>query len=327
MKILIVGATGQLGYTICEKLATENNSYKVVATYRKESNTTPLKDLPALELRELDLTNPETFEPALQGVSVVILTANAAAPVKATDSFSAVDEKGVCALIDQAKRAGVIQFIYVSALVVGNANSIPLAKAKKKVEAYLSSVGITYTIFQPAAFMEVYFPFFGTTLPLKGLKVSTVERPFKFSNKFFAGIKNDIEIKGKFNVIGNGETRAAFISVDNVASFCIRAIQRTIAYNATIQIGGPEALSPLDIKAIFEKVYNKELSIKSTPPHIMKMMSRIFRLFNPAAANIFALNYSLAKYDVVVPDAHDIADAFHVSLTTAEEFIKKKYHV
>jgi NADH dehydrogenase len=324
MKVLIVSGTGQLGYTICEKLTKGNYPYEVMATYREGSDTKALKALPRISLVDLDLTQPESFDKALQGVSTVILTANTAAPSRSTDSFSKVDEQGACNFIDHAKKAGIIQFIYISAFMAGDASGVPLSKAKKKVEAHLQEVGITYTIFQPTAFMEVYFPFFGTTLPIRNSRVNTIERPFKFSNKFFAGIKDDIEIKGRFNIIGNGEKKSSFISVQNVADFCINAIQNTIAYNSVIPIGGPEEISSLEIKQIFEGVYKKKLKIKSTPPNVMKMMSHIFKLFNPAAANIFALNYKLATDDAIIPDAKKTADAFGVHLISAKAFIESK---
>jgi uncharacterized protein YbjT (DUF2867 family) len=324
MKILVVSGTGQLGYTICEKLAKGNHDYQVVASYREGSDTQAIKAVAGVDLIELDLTKPETFDAALQGVSTVILTANTAAPRMPSDNFSKVDEKGACNFIDHAKKAGVIQFIYVSAFVAGDASGTPLTRAKARVERHLQEVGITYTIFQPTAFMEVYFPFFGTALPIRNSKVNTIERPFKFSNKFFAGIKDDIEVKGRFNMIGTGETKCSFISVENVADFCINAIQNTLSYNTITPIGGPEALSSLDIKTIFEKVYKKELKIKSTPPGVMKMMSSIFKLFNPAAANIFALNFSLATNDAIMHNAKETADTFGVQLITAKGFIEGK---
>jgi hypothetical protein len=56
----------------------------------------------------------------------------------------------------------------------------------------------------------------------------------------------------------------------------------------------------------------------------MKMMSRISKIFNPAAANIFALNYKLATGDAIIPDAKKTADAFGVHLISAKAFIESK---
>lgn len=326
MKILIAGATGQLGYTICRKLSESNLDHTVIATHRKSSDPNTLKKLHDVKTRLLDLNDPNTFGPALQQIDAVISTANTATPTQKSDSFKKVDEQGTIRLIDAAKAANVKQFIYVSALPFANGDeTVPLSQAKRVVENHLKRSGLTYTIIQPTAFMEVYFPFYGSTVPLRGAEVNTVSRPFKFSNVFFAGIKNDIEQKGVFNVIGKGDRKNAFISIDNVADFCVAAIDNPKAQNQIIPIGGPEALTPLDVKQIFGSLLNKPLKVKSTPPFIIKLMSKILPLFNPAAGNIMALNYAVANNDAIVPDMRKTAKDFGVDLISSREFLQKKF--
>lgn len=326
MNILIVGATGQLGYTICRKLTESNTNHAVIAAHRKSSDPNTLKKLHDVKTRLLDLNDPTTFGPALQQIEVVISTANTATPTQKSDSFKKVDEQGTIRLIDAAKAANVKQFIYVSALPFANGDeTVPLSQAKRIVENHLKGSGIIYTIIQPTAFMEVYFPFFGSTVPLRGAAVNTVSRPFKFSNDFFAGIKNDIEQKGIFNVIGKGDRKNAFVSIENVADFCVAAIDNPKAKNQIIPIGGPEALTPLDVKQIFESIYSKPLKVKSTPPFIIKLMSKILPLFNPAAGNIMALNYAVANNDAIVPNMHKTAKDFGVDLISSREFLQQKF--
>lgn len=326
MKILIVGATGQLGFTICQKLAESGTGHSVIAAFRESSDTSALVKISGIQTRLLDLTNPDSFGPAISDIDIIITSANTATPRLKTDSFKRVDEEGTMALINAAKAAGIKHFIYVSAYPFANGDqSIPLSRSKRAVEKHLKSSGITYTIIQPTAFMEVYFPFFGTTVPLRGAKVNTVERPFKFSNDFFGGIKNDIEQKGVFNVIGKGNRKNAFVSIDNVADFCIASIDNPKAENQIIPVGGPEGLTPLEVKSIFEGLYNKSLKIKSTPPFVIKMMSKILPVFNPAAGNIMALNYAVANNESVVPNMEKSAKEFGVELISSQEFLKKKF--
>lgn len=323
MNILVVGATGQLGFSICEKLI--HSKHQVKAAHRASSNTEALKSLDGIALVNLDLTEPRTFPAALDGVDVVISTANSATPRLKTDSFKKVDEDGLKKLIDSAKSAGVQQFIFVSALPFPkNDDKVPLSRAKRAVETHLKKSGMNYTIVQPTAFMEVYFPFFGSTIPLRGAKVNTLDRPFKFSNDFFAGIKNDIENKGVFNIIGSGNQKNAFISIENVADFCVASVGNPKALNRTLEIGGPENLTPLDIKAIFEELHDKPLKIKSTPPFVIKMMSKILPLFNPAAGNIMALNHVVATTDNIPPNAAETAEEFGVNLISSREFLSNK---
>ncbi len=326
MNILIVGATGQLGFTIVRKLSEQKTNHSIFAAHRKASHTKPLEKLPNLHFRTVDLLNPKTFEDALKGIDILISTATTATPTQKGDDLKKTDELGTIALIDAAKAAGVKQFIYVSALPFSTLEeTVPLSRAKRQVENHLKQSGLTYTILQPTAFMEVYFAFFGTTLPLRGAEVNTVSRPFKFSNDFFAGIKNDIEQKGTFNIIGKGDRKNAFISVENVADFCIASIDNPKAFDRTLEIGGPEGLSPLEVKKIFEKLYNKPIKVKSTPPFVIKLMSKILPLFNPAAGNIMALNYAVANNDALPKDMQKTAMEFDVQLIHPEEFLKQKF--
>ncbi|WP_373494857.1 SDR family oxidoreductase [Aquiflexum sp.] len=327
MNILIVGATGQLGFTICQKLIDSGTGHSVFATHRKSSNTSALKELSGIQIRLLDLTDSKTFASAIQGIDAVIITANTATPSQKSDSFKDVDEKGVIGLIETAKASNVKQIIYVSALPFEKGDDkVPLSQAKRAVEKHLEKSGLNYTVIQPTAFMEVYFPFFGSTVPLKGLKVSTVKRPFKFSNNFFAGIKNDIEQKNRFNVIGKGDKKNAYISIENVADFCIAAIDNSKASKKTIQIGGPEPMTPLEVKAIFEELYGKQLKVKATPPFVIKLMSKILPISNKAAGNIMAMNYAISISDSVPPNIQKTASEFGVNLINPKEFLSHKFH-
>jgi uncharacterized protein YbjT (DUF2867 family) len=154
------------------------------------------------------------------------------------------------------KKAGVKHFIFTSASGFGELDQkIPVMKYKRLVEQALIDSGIPYTIFRPPAFMDIYIAFLGTDLVLEGERVHTLRRPFRFSNRFFDGIRNDNEEKSRFNYIGKGTARTAFIAVSDVARFHVNAAGNKDALNRIIPIGGPEPLSALDVKKIVEDAH------------------------------------------------------------------------
>ncbi len=321
MKILVVGATGQLGTAICQKLPHEK--YQLFAMHRDGSNTKSLQDLPNTTLLKADLQDKNSLLNAVKGMDVVICTANSASPRRKEDNFKNVDINGIKDLIEASERSDVKQFIYTSSIEYGSqTNAIPLSNAKRAIEAALQTSSLNYTIIRPCTFMDVYFPFFGTDIPIKNAANATIKRPFKFSANFFEGIKHDIENKGKFNVIGKGDRRHSYICVDDVAEFHIKSIGHSSAEKSIITIGGPEALTPLEIKDIFEKLLDKPLKISSTPPFVIKLMGQVLSLFNPPAGNIMKLNHLSAMNDCIVKDAEDTAATFDVKLTEAEVFLK-----
>jgi uncharacterized protein YbjT (DUF2867 family) len=323
MNILIVGATGQLGYAIAQKL--RGKPHQVYALHRRTSDIQPLRELGYVQLRTGDLTEPASLKAALEGIDTVICTANSAVPSQKSDNFERVDKTGVISLIEEAKAQGIQQFIYVSAISYGPLDAkIPLARAKRQVEQHLRESGLPYTIFQPTAFMDVHFAYMGTELPLAGSRVATVRRPFKFANQFFAGIKNDMEQKGRINIVGDGSRRASYICIKDVAQFCVNAIGKPAALGRTIPIGGPEALTALEVKSHFEQVYGKPLKVKSTPAPIMRLMSVVLAPFNINAANIMALNHAGATRDTIIADARELAAEFGVELHSVEDYLREK---
>lgn len=325
MKIFIAGSTGQLGSSITQKLAVTN--HEVIALHRPGSDTNALRQLPGVILVQGDLLDPTTLKPALQGVDVVISTSNAAVPTQKADNFKN-DVLGHRNLIREAKEAGVQQFIFTSAIAFGRYDQkIPLCRSKRQTEADLSASGIPYTIFQPANFMDIYFAFFGTELPLRGTAVSSLNRPFPFMNSFYAGVRKNMEEKSLFAVVGKGDQPVSFISIDNAADFFIRAIGNPKAMNRIIPIGGPEALSALQVKSVFEEAYGKPLKVKSTPAGVIGVMAKIMSPFNINASNILAMQYVGSKTPAVIPQAKEVAVEFGIQLTSAAEYVRSKESV
>ena len=321
-KLLLIGATGQLGSKILEKLA-QNPEYSIRILVREDSKYQHLEAYQP-EVVIGDLKDYHSIKRAVQGCNVVITTANSAAPRKKEDSFESVDTKGYQFLIDEAKRRGVEHFIYTSAIPASEKMQkwIPLNRAKASTERYLKASGLPYTIIQPDTFMDVYFTFMGTSIPVKNEPAALVDRPFGFMQKFYNGIKDDIE-NGKIGIIGDGNARHHYIAIDNVADFIVKAVEAPQLRNKSIPIGGPESLSGLEVKALFEKVLNKPLKIKKTPAVMMKIMGNVFSLFNEGASNILKLNYWAATNSTKV-DCRALAEELGIELIKAEDYLKGK---
>ena len=322
MKILVIGSTGQLGFTIAKKLT--QTDHDVVAFHRSSSDITALQQLPNVVLAQGNLLDPDTLGPALKGVDVVISTSNAALPSRKEDHFKN-DVIGHKNLIEACKEAGIKQFIFTSGTDFGSMESrLPLPRSKRQIEDDLAASGIPYTVFKAAHFMDIHFAFMGSELPLNDVVVSSLRRPFKFMNNFYDGVRKNMAEKDTFGVVGKGDQPFSPICIDDVAEFHIKAVGNPKAMNRIITIGGPEELTPLDVKAIFEEAYGKELKLKSTPPFVLNLMSKIFSLSNINASNILAMQYASTKISAVVPNAREVAEEFGIQLTSPRAFIMEK---
>jgi uncharacterized protein YbjT (DUF2867 family) len=317
-KILVIGGTGQLGMAAIKKLRSRSEGVRVLV--RSPESAAHFQNLGAVEPVPGDLTDAESVTRACRGVTTVIATANAAIPTRRTDTFEAVDRRGYRNLIAAATAAGVRRFVYTSAPLSKHERLSPFMQFKRETEQGLAASGLDYVIFRADVFMDVAFAMMGSTIPLRGSESATVLRPFGFANRHFDRIKDSIEQKHVALIPGDGTRRHAFICVDDVAGFLAAA-----AYSGPsgiFAIGGPEALTFLDVVRVYERIHGTPLRVRRTPAAVFRVAAKLIRPFSPAGANLMCLNYMAATEDTFA-DAHAAA-AFDVQLTSAAAFLGGK---
>jgi uncharacterized protein YbjT (DUF2867 family) len=237
---LIVGATGILGSEICRLLA--EKGVPVRALVRSTSNPDKVAQLKALKAEVVigDLKDRRSLDAACRGATAVISTASSTLSRQEGDSIESVDREGQVNLVDAAEAAGVKHFVLISFPKVDV--DFPLQRAKRAVEGRLQRSGMSYTILQPTFFTEVWLS------PALG-----------FDPK-----------NGKAQVYGSGSRKISWISFQDVAKFAVAALDRRLAPNATIRLGGPEALSPLEAVRLAEQVVGKPIEVQHVPEEALR---------------------------------------------------------
>jgi uncharacterized protein YbjT (DUF2867 family) len=110
------------------------------------------------------------------------------------------------------------------------------------VEKHLVESGLRYTILQPTYFMEIWLS------PAVG---------FDYPN-------------AKATVYGEGKKKVSWISIKDVAAFAVASLDNPAAKNKTIELGGPDALSPLEVVNIFETKQGKKFDLQFVPEEALK---------------------------------------------------------
>jgi uncharacterized protein YbjT (DUF2867 family) len=237
---LIVGATGLLGSEICRLLAAEHKPVRALVRPTSDQNKVAQLESLKVEIVRGDLKDRSSLGAACRGVRAVISTASSTLSRQDGDSIQTVDLDGQLNLIDAAKAANVSHFMLISFPQVDV--EFPLQAAKRKVEQHLKHSGLTYTILQPTFFMEVWLS------PALGFDAANA----------------------RAQVYGSGENKISWISFKDVAKFAVASLDNPEARNAVIELGGPEALNPLEVVRTFEELQGRKFEVQHVPEEALR---------------------------------------------------------
>jgi len=285
--VLVVGATGLLGSEVCRRLVARG--LPVRALVRPTADAARVDQLRRLGVTLVlgNLRDRASLEAACRGTTAVISTASGLIPHQQGDSIDGVDRDGQMALVDAARAAGVGQFIYVS--YSGNHDvASPLYAAKRGVERHLRDSGVAYTILRPAPFMEIWLS------PTLGFD--------------YGG--------GAAQIFGAGERPVSWISFADVAQFAVDCVGNPDAVNAVIELGGPEAVSPLEAVRTFEEVTGRHFELQYVPEPTPA--ARWEAAEDPTQKSLAALALGVARGDAI--DMRRTLETFPRRLTSVREY-------
>ena len=285
--ILIAGATGHLGGLITRNLLDQRHEVRILV--RSESPYHSLVQAGA-QAAIGDLKEPSSLTPACVGVNTVITTANSALR-GGDDTTETVDWLGNRNLIDASLRAGVKQFIFVSAVAAHVDSPVPLFQAKAKVEAYLRSSGLPYTILAPCMFMEVWFPMVVGRPALAGQPVA---------------------------LVGEGRQKNDFISTSDVAAFAVAAVGHPDAVCKHLPLAGPLPLSWRDVIAGYERLLGRTLNVESLSPD-----SAMPGLPEPVGRMVGQMMTNLEKNEALI-NMSDTPRVFGVKQKTLDDVLRQQ---
>jgi uncharacterized protein YbjT (DUF2867 family) len=285
--ILVAGATGLVGSAVCQKLAKRGETVR--ALVRATSAKEKLEALRSggAELCVGDLKDPVSLGAACRGVDAVISTASSTLSRQAGDSIESVDAAGQLNLVNAAKAASIARFVFVS-FRPPRTISFPLADAKRRVEEAIAS--LNFTIIQASWFMEVWLS------PALG---------FDYPNQ-------------TARIYGPGTSPISWVSFRDVAEMCALAVRSPAAERRTIEFGGPEALSPLEVVARFEKIGGRPFQLQHVPEQTLR--AQFDGAADPMQKTFAGLMLGYLYGDAI--DMAPVVDQFGLQLTSVDEYAR-----
>jgi uncharacterized protein YbjT (DUF2867 family) len=284
--VLVAGATGSVGKQIA--LLLKGRGHTVRGLVRGGAASPTAGDLldACVEIAGGDLRQPDTLAAACAGVDAVVSTVTTM-PTGADDGLRRVDHEGAIALIDAAERAGVQKFVYTS--YSGHLRTpCALETAKRECEARLRASSMNVVILRPSYFMEVWLG------PHLGVDPA----------------------HGSVRVYGSGENQVSYISATNVAEFGAAAVDQDTGKQAILEMGGPEALSQLDVVRVFERVLGVSCRLEFVPVDALRQR---YESPDPLQKTFAALMLNLDGGDPI-PGARALARDYGVALRSVADY-------
>jgi len=287
---LVVGATGPvgLGGEICRQLRAAGQAVRALIRPTANADRVAYLARIGVELVPGDLKDRRSLDEACQGIETVISTASMMVSSQKGDTVENVDGTGQTNLVDAANAAGVASFVYFS-FSKHIDRDFPFRNAKRAVEQRLKDSRLVHTILRPTFLMEVWLS------PIAG---------FDFRN-------------ARARIYGRGRNPISWISMCDVARFAVISLESPLARNATFELGGPDAISPLDAVRIFEEVGGRRFELEfvseeelaeqeqNAPDSLQRSLAGLSRCY--AAGDVIDMTAILRSFPMALTSVRDYA--------------------
>jgi uncharacterized protein YbjT (DUF2867 family) len=318
MRVLVVGANGQLGFRSCASLLAAGHDVR--GTVRSADRGQSLTGA-GVDIVEADLTAPDGWPEALDGIEAVLLTANAVAPRRG-DRPAEVDA-GCRRLVDQAAATGVQRFVLVSVPETAVDGKVPAIRSRRELERHVMDSGLQHAILRFPPFMDCWLALVGSSLPLRGEPHATIGRPSPFLRQFRRVTGTLVERWGVMLVPGPASAEHAFIAVHDVAAACAAAVDGPAAADRVVEVGGPEVLTWSDVAQVFGRVLGRRIRIVSTPGAAYAALASAAARIAEVPSATFALNrYVASSRTPWPPGGAGLVEP--AGMVTVEEFLSAK---
>jgi len=290
-RVLVVGASGQLGGAITRKLVASGTSVRALGRRREKLAVyEPTAEIAAVDLRDV----PKLTE-ACRGVDQIVATANNNMGQGPT-SPSKIDLSGYQNLCAAARNTGVRRLVYVSYRGVAQDAPVDIFRVKWYIEDAIRRSGVPHVMLRPTAFMDIWID----EILAKGIRD-----------------------KGVATIIGDGNNIANYIAVDDVAEFAVKILARADVVNEAVDAGGPSNVSQNHLATLVERRLKSSGKRRHVPVAAVRLLAPVVRPFNEVAARLMTLGLYSATEAKPFPGWKASADRFGVAPRTVEAYVEQ----
>ncbi|HTI37732.1 MAG TPA: NAD(P)H-binding protein [Vicinamibacterales bacterium] len=289
-RVLVVGATGQLGGAIARKLVASGVPVRALAR-----NAEALAALaPGAEVAAVDMRDVHKLTEACRGIDQIVATANNNMG-KGPTSPGRVDVAAYQNLCAAARNASVRRLVYVSFRGVRQDALVDIFRIKWYIEDAIRRSGVPHVMLRPAAFMDIWID----QLLAKGIRE-----------------------KGVATIFGGGNNIVNYIAVADVAEFAEKILESPVL-NEAVEVGGPSNVTQNQLATLLERRFQSSGKRRHIPVAAMRLLPPVVRPFNEVAARLMTLGLYSATEPQAFPDWQASAERFGVSPMSVEAYIEQ----
>jgi uncharacterized protein YbjT (DUF2867 family) len=266
-KVILFGATGNLGREIAKELLSRGYDLTVVA--RNEAKAKALLG-PAPHFLVADVCDPATLAQVLNHQEIVVsaLGKSVSPNDRAKPTFEQVDYAGNVNILNEAVKARVKKFVYVSALHAEKYLHLTYFKVHHDFAELLKQSGIDYSIIKPPAIFSAF--------------IDMIE----------------MAKKGQLVHMGKGDKKTNPIFEGDLAKITVDSIQLP---NGTIEAGGRAIYTRRQLNEIVQGRVDGRRKIRTVPAGLFRAMLPLLKLVDKNLYDKFAFFAEVMQHDTLAP--------------------------
>ena len=272
-KVILLGATGNLGKHIAKELISKG--YQLTVVVRDLNKAKGIFDDNA-KLVIADVCNKSTLVDICQNQEIVVsaLGKSVSPNDKSKPGFEEVDYAGNMNILEEAIKSGIKKFVYVSAFHAEKYLHLTYFNVHHRFSEELKKSGIDFSIIKPPAIFSAFTDMM------------------------------DMAKKGQLVTIGKGDKKTNPIFEGDLAKICVRSIAEI---NATIEAGGRTVYTRKELNIIIQQEVDKSKKVRQIPLGLFKAALPVLKFFNKNLYDKFAFFTEVIQHDTIAPQMGELS--------------------
>lgn len=281
-KVLLFGASGNLGKATAK--AIKDAGYDLTVVVRNQSKANELKNITDKSCIA-DISSAQSLKDIGNGFDVVVSTLGKSVSPndKSKPSFRDIDLNANTAILEEAKKANVKKFVYVSAFQDEQYKHLEYFYVHYEFSQRLINSGIDYSVIKPPAIFCAFLDFI------------------------------EMAKQGKLMNLGKGDKKTNPIYEGDLAKVIVGSIEKP---NCIIEAGGKKTYTRRQLCEIVQQAVDPNKKIRNVPMAMVKMGLPFYKLFDKNAYHKFSFFTEVMTHDTFAPPVGEMSFEEYVKLKT-----------